>query len=398
LLSIVFLVAGCQVALNPPDAALEPTGAEATQLPAEQAVKQPAAQLAYLRDGNVWQYDFDTQTESPITEAGSLLAFAWSPDGSQIATYDGRLLCLIALSGPEQRQSCHDLVAAGQEFGLRGPEIVWSPDQSHLLVIDNGWWVVDLVRPDAAYHIVEPVDWGWQWADDLLPSGGWGMMSAAAFLPDGSLVGTVTHSTLCGSGGCLYEIATLDLATQRLAPAELPDVTEVTGGAIGLSPNGRFLVNFGLSSAGCAIYATNVLLIDLRDNDRHHFRFDQEAFYDLTLARDGRVTLIAQGEGCNLAGENVWSVRCGLSDHFEIYPMQLWMWDEEERIDLPPGLEPAWSPGEESIAFRSCLAQAPNGKWEPIAADPPWIYVLHFADDTFALEPVAVGQSPAWRP
>jgi hypothetical protein len=396
LLFSVVALAACQPEVNPPVAPVMPAVEKPTPVPAVVPSEEPVTQLAYLRDGDIWLYDFATNSESSTTDGGNILAYVWSPDGARMATYDGQQLCFVALAVQEQRQPCRELGTVERDFG-RNAQIIWSPDEQFILVMHSEWWLVDLMQKDAVYHIVEPMDWGMVWPDGD-EDGGFSMPAAAVFLDDGSLLGSVAHSFFCGSGGCWHHLAAFDPVTQRFGPSNLSNLENGGGGEVGISANGRILVNYGTSHVGCAFYNTYVTFVDLERESSHEFYFEQEAFYDLSLSADGRLALIAQGEGCGAADRDIWSIDCGLSDAFEIYSLQLWTWAEEERLDLPPGLEPAWSGSDRSIAFSSCLAQTPSGNWEPIAAGPPWVYALHFTDDDFTVEPIAVGQAPAWRP
>ena len=396
LLFFVAVLAACQPEANPPVAPVVPVVEEPTPVPTITAPEEPAPQLAYLRDGDIRLYDYATNSESAITDVGSIVAYTWSPDGSRMATYDGQQLCFVNLAIQGQPQPCRELGAAERDLGGNA-EIIWSPDEQFILVRQSEWWLVDLAQTDAVYHIAEPMDWGMVWPDGN-EDGGFSMPAAAVFLEDGSLLGSVAHSFFCGSGGCQHRLATFDPVTQRFGPTSLSNLEAGGGGEIGISANGRVLVNYGTSHVGCAFYNTYVTFVDLEQESSHEFFFEQEAFYALSLSADGRLALIARGEGCGAADRDIWSIRCGLSDAFEIYALQLWAWAEEERLDLPPGLEPAWAGSGRSLAFRSCLAQAPSGNWEPMAAGPPWVYVLHFTDDDFIVEPIAIGQAPAWRP
>ncbi len=67
----------------------------------EQPVAQPTLppsggpQLAFLNQGDVWLLDQPDGKPYPLTVAGDILSFAWSPDGQRLATYNGHTLCFF---------------------------------------------------------------------------------------------------------------------------------------------------------------------------------------------------------------------------------------------------------------------------------------------------------------
>jgi WD40 repeat protein len=367
-------------------------------LPTEEPV-EPL--LAYLRDGDLWLYDFGQKGEVQLTTAGDITAFAWSPDGEQIAYYALSQLCVMMRGGhlfaePACRPLPPAVIPDDYAPSLSTYQIRWSADGQHVLVFFNEWWVINLLDPSQDVHIADPLDLE---LDDFPRNieGPASFAGDALFLPDGSIVGTVTHVYFCGSGGCEYQLYQLDGDRLAPPPAALP---AVMNGARGLtmSADGRFLANYGAFHVGCAFYTTYINLTNLQTGERRAYQYEQRLFHDMRFSPDGEEAVVVQIEGCGSAETTKWSDSCGLGEVFEVLPMQLWDWSDDTHQDLVPGLEPSWSPDGQSIAFRSCLAQSPAGTWEPITKGPPWIYSLQFTEDGYAIIPIAVGAAPAWQP
>lgn len=354
----------------------------------------PSPLLAYLRDGDVWLYSQATQIEVPLTDSGASRAFTWSPDGDKIAVYTGSEICTYAISA-DPVTSAQRLCLSLNSFErpetttLVDTTILWSPKQSRLLVIDDGWWLVNL-STSQIMHIVDPQDWGATW-----PAGyeGRAFTGPGIFLPTGSLIGAFTHAYDCGSGGCLHQMFMFDEDDQRFSPYAF-----ASGGSnLVLAANGRYLASLNTSSVGCGFYTTYLNITDLNTGQLWPFTFEQEVFFDLAFTSDGEEAILSPGEGCGGPERDIWSISCGLTDAFEIFPMQRWDWQNDRREELVPGLDPVWNADGSQIAFRSCLAQTPLQQWTPIDSGSPWIYTLDFSQDNI-ITPIAPGAAPAWQP
>ena len=408
LFACLFFVVGClPTARSQPSARLTTAADTSQAAPAAQTTSlplpppptpttTPASILAYLRQGNLWFWEATTQREVQVTGAGNIHAFAWSPDGALLATYTGRDVCFLA-AADGRTLACTPLPGA-PTTQYKASSVIWSPQQDQLLIIQDTWWLVQVAQgqPTEITHFEDPQTWGAVWPgieDPLSPA----YTGQALFLNDGSLLGSAAHAYACGSGGCTHQLFRFNRETVRLEPFGGPALSS-GGDQLHLSADGRLLINYGTFHVGCGMYTTRVTITDLTTGNGRSFAFEQEAFDELVFAPDGQQLLVAQGEGCGSLGQAVWSVSCGLSDAFAIYPLQLWDWQANSRETLLPGLEPEWSPDGRHIAFRSCLAQSPAGIWEPIHSGPPWLYILSFQTDGYVIVPVAIGQSPAWQP
>ncbi len=251
-------------------------------------------------------------------------------------------------------------------------------------------------QPVSDKHIVDPQTWGATWPDVSEP-GSPAYTGQGIFLADSSLIGTAAHLWDCGSGGCSHRLFRFNNETLRFDPFGGSNFTN-GGEQLLLSHDGRRLVNYGSFHAGCGMYTTYVNITDLTTGDGRSFAFEQESFYELAFSPDGNQLVIAQGAGCGSAGQDVWSVSCGLIDSFEIYPLQIWDWQANTRETLVPGLEPDWSDDGKHVVFRSCLTQAQDGQWKPIESGPPGLYVLSFGEGGYTIQPITIGQNPSWQP
>jgi hypothetical protein len=217
------------------------------------------------------------------------------------------------------------------------------------------------------------------------------------FLPDGTLLGTVTHSRVCGSGGCRYALFQLDPQARQFSPSALTASSDL-GEDLELSADGGLLVNLATFHSGCETYATRVQALDLETGEQRSFDFEQEAFDELALSPDGRQAVVARGPGCSSETNRMWPVECGLAEFFEVYAMDLWDLGSGQRTPLLPGVSPQWAPDGSAITFRSCLAQTPDGRWSATSTGPPWIFVVDPRADDVRIVPIAQGSDPAWRP
>lgn len=357
----------------------------------------PNPLLAYLRDGDIWLYDFSLVAESRLTELGNIQVFAWSPHGRFLAAYDGTKLCLFGVDTPGTAVNCQPLAPPEREnYSYAAMELHWSPDSQYLLLTVDEWWLVHLPDPMTVTHIVDPQDWGVGWPDLQAPDEP-AFTGKGLFMADSSLIGTLTHVYMCGSGGCQYDLHSFDLENQQFQPYG-NEQASIGRGDLALSPDGRFLANYGTGHAGCAFYTTHVNITDLTSGNGRYFSYDQETFRELQFSPDAENVLVTRIEGCGSATDDVWSIACGLFGTFTVHSMQVWDWQNDQRLDLVPGLQPAWSPDGAQLVFRSCLGQKPDGGWSPIAEGPPWLYAMAMTDGSYTIQPLVIGSAPAWQP
>ncbi|MBN1146072.1 MAG: PD40 domain-containing protein [Anaerolineales bacterium] len=358
-------------------------------------------QLAFLNGGNLWLIDGPGGAPYPVTQQANLFSFAWAPDGARLATFDGRRLCFVAPDG-SPAGDCLDMGLDEMQVNIPR-QITWSPDQRQIILWNRanpwdegaiGWLLVALDGSNETWAIEDPVDWGASLSPDNEPGG---ITGQPVFLPDGRLVGTVTHRWLCGSGGCQYHLYQFDSAMRSLAPFDNQPQEGWSGGAwLTLSNHGRLLINYGTFHAGCESYTTYVDSFNLQSKSRKAYTLEQETISALALSPDQSRALIARTAGCNTQNQFEWDDACGLSQGFDIYALQLWNLADDQRQDLLPGSEPAWSPDGDWIAFRSCLAQNADGGWEPDTSTNASIYVLNLVSGE--MMQISEGAMPAWQP
>jgi hypothetical protein len=357
-------------------------------------------ELAYLSDGNLWLVQIPEGEAQIVTQTGDLLNFAWSPDGSQLATFNGRELCLLNLDGTEV--SCYDLGL--NDYQAQVPRrIAWSPNQGEITLWNTvnpwdeqaiGWIIVSLDGIEEIVKIQDPVDWGATLTPENEPGG---VTGEALYLADGTLVGTITHHLLCGESGCHYELYYFDPADRRLHPyPNKPEEGFSEGSGLVLSADKRQLINFGTFHTGCEAFITFLDAFDLAEGTRHIYDFPQAAINAFALSPDASHAVMAHNAGCSTQNQNEWAQACGLFQEFDVYPMLSLDLGQDTRSNLLPGLQPAWSPDGNWLAFRSCLAQGAGGTWEPTTDGPPGIYVLNWSSG--ALVSINEGETPQWRP
>lgn len=388
---------GTLVAITPsPSPAPTVSPATPTSAPRDQ-------QLAFLKEDDVCLVDVPDGNPIQLTHSGDIAAFAWSPDGERIATSNGHSLRFVEHDG-SSTIPCMDLGADSFQSTKRH-QIIWSPDQQHIIIWNavlsdsDGWLIISLAGTSPSLHIVDTAAWG---LTMFPPSDLGGYTYQPLFLPDGTLIGTLSHPALCGSGGCPHELYQFDLQMQRFIRHPIGDSEFFKygygGGTLVLSADGRVLLNFRRHHKGCAYYTTYVGVFYLDTGNELEFSFVQDAFYELALSPDGSNAIIARGVGCNSENQREWAMDCGLSEYFEIYTMQLWDLQANLRTDLVPGLSIDWALDSSRIAFRSCLAQTQNSQWEPTSSGPPWIFIMEPTGDHSSIVPILDGLSPAWRP
>lgn len=359
-----------------------------------------ALQLAYLSEGNLWLIDIPPGSPQQLTQSGDLLSFAWAPDGSRLATFNGRTLCQLNPDGSEAGCIKLDL----DDFQAQAPrQIAWAPDLSSLTLWNPadrwdaeiiGWIIIPLNGSDDPIYILDPVEWGAVLTPDNEPGG---VTGEALYLADSTLIGTFTHNWLCGEGGCHYQLYYFDFAESRLMPyPNKPEEGFSEGMGLVLSAAGSQLYNFGTFHTGCESYITFVDAFDLTNGARQIYDFPQQAINGLAISPDGTRAVIAHNVGCSTQNQDEWAQACGLAQGFDVYPMQLWDLASSERNDLPPGTQPTWSSDGRWLAFRSCLSPGADNSWSPTNEGPPGVYILDWNDGV--LVRVADGENPRWKP
>jgi hypothetical protein len=357
-------------------------------------------QLAFLKDGDVWLLDQPTGQPYPLTVAGDILSFAWSPDGQRLVIFNGHSLCFFHSDG-SVRTACMELGLDDTQAQVPR-HLVWSPDQRWIVLWNSvnpwdegaiGWLIVGLDTANEMYRIQDPVDWGASLAPNNEPGGFTGQ---PVFLPDGKLVGTLTHRYLCSEGGCHYQLYEFNFETKSLVPyPNKPQEGWSEGQRLVLSDDGRVLTNFGTFFFGCDSFVTFVDAFELANQSRKSYNLEGQAMADLALSPDMKSGVFARTAGCLSQGAIAWNQACGLYPGFEVYTMQLWDLVSNAMRDLPAGINPDWSPDGQWIVFSSCLAQGSNGSWDPSADTPASVYVM---DLKGSLTPISTGNTPSWRP
>lgn len=373
------------------------------QVEAQQSSSQmeAATELAYLHDGNLFLVEIPTGSPRQLTSENDLLTYAWSPDGNQIAVYNGNQLCFIQRDGSSAAE-CLDLALDEVQSKIRR-QIVWSPDQKTIVLWNSvtpwdegaiGWMIINLDQPSDPILISDPVDWGLEIISDNEPGG---ITGQPIFLQDGSLLGTITHRLMCGSGGCHYQLFEFDLVNKSFsAYPNKPEEGFSEGQHLVLSKNGNTLVNFGAFITGCEEYFSFVDLFHLDSQTREIFNLNQEALSGITLSPDLEYSVISRTSSCSDPNQTTWASTCGLASGLDIYPMQVWELSTNQRTDLLPGVDPTWSPNGYWLAFSSCLTQNENGVWTTNPQSGPEVFVRSFVDGSVIK--IGPGSQPSWRP
>jgi hypothetical protein len=385
---------------------IPPTGealpSEAAPAEASISTLGPKAELAYLNNGNLTLVEVPAGSPRQLTTDNDLLSFAWSPDGNLMATFNGTSLCFIQPDGASAG-ACLDLKLDENQSKIKR-QILWSPDKKSIVLWNStnpwdeeaiGWVIVSLETPDADPILIQdPVDWG----VELTPENdSGGITGQPIFLPNGALLGSLTHRWLCGSSGCHYQLFQFDLVNRDFSAfPNQPQEGFSEGQNLVLSQDGNTLTNFGTFMSSCDDYFTFVDLFHLDTQTREIFNLDQEAIASLTLSPDNRFAVIARTAGCSDANQETWASTCGLSTGMDIYPMQIWDLTKNERSDLLPGANPGWSSDGSWLAFNSCLAQDESGNWEASAQGILEIFVRSFVDGSVIQ--LGPGAQPSWRP
>jgi hypothetical protein len=362
-----------------------------------------SGELAFIDGGDVVVTDVGTGATRRLTSARGVVSIGWSRDGSRLAFFDGRAVCVVAASGARE-DPCIDVAVPPDAAGAAW-DVAWAPDGRQIVLhglsqlgedSGVGWWFVDLDRATST-PLGDPAARGADLSGEGRPGG---IPGDAAFLADGTLVGSFSHPYHCGSGGCSFALFRYDPSTRTfstdLSSAGLDGLT--VGTQLVVSADGRALGSTDSAHAGCADYSTVHDIAFLGEGRHATHTYDHESFAGQTLAPDAAAAVVSRTEGCGRDGAVTWSSQCGLLDTFEVYPMWLIDLATFEHRELPPGLDPAWSPDGRSIAFRSCLAQSPTGTWSSTTEGPPALYLVDVSGPAGTVSAVAEGSMPRWRP
>ena len=357
--------------------------------------------LAFLQDGDIWILDQVGSEPYPLTVAGDILGFTWSPTGERLAAFNGHTLCFYYRDG-SVRSACLDLGLDDEQAAVER-RLALSPDQRWIVLWNPvnaqdedaiGWMIVALDTTNDMFRIGNPVEWGAALTPENEPGGFTGQ---PIFLPDGRLIGTLSHQTLCEANGCSYQLFTFDLQNRAFTPfADQSEEGFLAGLYLDLSRDGGQLINYGTTFAGCETYATTVNTFDLASSGRQTQQLDGDALVGLSFDPSMGQAVIARTSGCINPDLVNWATTCGLSEGVEVQPMQMWKPADPQRSDLVPGTMPRWSPDGNWVAFRSCLAQDASGVWGPSETDPPAIFLIN--PENGEILAVQEGTLPEWQP
>lgn len=355
--------------------------------------------LAFLKQGDVYLTDFIQAEAKKITQSGDVFSFTWSSDGTELATFHGTKVCFFSTEGTPSRE-CLPVQLEGVQTQIER-RILWSPD-GKVIVLWNvvnpwdenaiGWIVLPLENPTTTAYIEDPIDWGAELAPDNEPGG---ITGTPLFIEEHTLIGTLTHRWLCGSGGCHYFLFEFDVEQRIFTPYPNKPEEGWSEGASLLS-EGNKIINFGTFYQGCEAYITFMDIFDLITQSREMYTFEQEAISAILPLLDGKTYILARGAGCSAENVQTWDEACGLTQGFDVYALQIWDSLQGSRKDLYPGLFPVLSPHGEYLAFQSCLMQDSSGAWVPDENTRVSIYILSLADNIIvhAME----GTMPTWQP
>lgn len=382
---------------------VQPTPAPTAQPePVEPTAPSPAGgQLAYLEQGDIWLVRLDAQSlitqPEKLTQGGSIRSFAWHPDGSKIAFLRGKGICFLHIDRT-QAAPCIDLNLPSAEE-TPAFQLAWSP-QGDWLVAWNplhassseavGWILVSSVSGEIL-EIQDPVDWGFDRAPGNAPGG---FTGEAVFLPDGELLGALSHRILCAENGCLYYLYTFD--PQQPGLFSLPESVDLAQASqLASTLDGTLVAQYGSLVSSCDAYLSFINLYNPNlPGSLRPFVFPQESLTSLALNPHFANALVARQAACPEQTQNPWAIYCGLVSNLEVYPIQLWAIDENTRQDFLPGIDPVWDPSGSLFAFQSCLQQDTAGNWLPDENAIPGIYLtsIHTQQTIY----LGAGSQPAW--
>jgi len=387
--------------LNPPTAE-GPAEAKPGETPASPQAPASASGplLAYLFEGNIWVLDAPQAEPRPLTRSAGARSFTWAPDGSRLAFYTGRMVCFAALADGAIT-GCLDLGLNDYQASI-DRRLAWSPDLRYLVLWNAvnpwdegalGWVIINLDSPQQTWIIEDPVDWGASLSPNNDPGG---ITGQAMFLPDGRLVGALSHRWLCSAGGCHYYLYQFDFSNGSFSPfPNKPEEGWSEGQRLLLSASGQLLLNFASFGESCQDTVSFLDLYDLSSTGRQSFTLAGERLLDLALHPNVSQAVLARQNICTPSA-NSWASACGLAPGLDLLPLQIWTFSSGERRDLLPGLEPAWSPDGAWLAFRSCLAAGGQGELLPSGTATPAVYLWNVSNGE--VRQVGPGEAPAWKP
>ena len=214
--------------------------------------------MAFLKEGDIWLVEEPSGIPYPLTIAGDILGFTWAPNGERLAAFNGHTLCFYNRDG-SIRTACLDLGLNDEQAKIER-RLVLSPDQRWIVLWNPvnsqveeaiGWMIVALDASNTMYRISDPVEWGAKLTQDGEAGGFTGM---PIFLPDGRLVGTLAHRSMCAASGCHYQLFQFDLETHVFAPFDNdPQEGFSEGQGLQVSHDGKILTNFGTFFNDCEI-------------------------------------------------------------------------------------------------------------------------------------------------
>jgi hypothetical protein len=225
----------------------------------------PKHQLAFLNAGDIWLVDIARNEPKRLTEQSDVISFVWSHDGDSLAFFNGYRICFINLNPNKQVLPCVEL-GFNQEQASIHREMAWSPDEQYMVLwnTENPWnqdalgWVIIPLSNAQQIRIVDPFKWMEGSPEYEFPA----QTGQPLFLPDGTLLGTITW--ICGSGGCHYDLQQFDLNTQKFKPFYPETIGNLSEGMdIAMTPDGRCLASHSTFHVGCAHYTAHYEMYDL---------------------------------------------------------------------------------------------------------------------------------------